>query len=263
MVGNLNLIVFTLTLPKGAVQVKKIEHYRAALSELESWDEYLLRESGLPGPRGNIELAQAVAEEGDLPLFRRYLAYGQDIAPTNSPYEFLAFCGVLGLGRLIAEGDKELLADVRRSACDPRWRMREAVAMALQWFGDRDMKRLIAEMRKWSAGSLLEKRAAAAALCEPRLLASPQHAREVLHILDRITTSLLIEKNRKSDEFTILRKGLGYCWSVAIAALPEEGIRFLEKWLAEQDKDIQWIMRENLKKKRLTKVLKSDTETGQ
>ena len=46
-------------------------------------------------------------------------------------------------------------------------------------------------MQKWSAGNPLEQRAAAAALCEPRLLGQPEHARLVLDILDKITASLL------------------------------------------------------------------------
>jgi len=45
--------------------MSKVEEYREALRELGDWDPFLLRESGLPGPRGNIELGRAVAEEGD------------------------------------------------------------------------------------------------------------------------------------------------------------------------------------------------------
>ena len=113
----------------------------------------MLKESGLPGPRGNIELAQVVADEGDRQLFQRYIAYTADIAPVNSPYEFLAFCGVIGLGRLLAEGDIALLEIIRRYASDPRWRIREAVAMALQRLGDVNMEQLIAAMQEWSQGA--------------------------------------------------------------------------------------------------------------
>jgi hypothetical protein len=61
-------------------------------------------------------------------------------------------------------------------------------------------------------------------------------------------------EDRKSDDFKVLRKGLGYCWSVAVAALPEAGKPLLEKWLTSEDKDVLWIMRENLKKDRLSRV---------
>ena len=232
----------------------KTEDYRAKLRELPEWDAYLLKESGLPGPRGNIELAQVVADVGTLHLFQRYATYTADMAPVNSPYEFLAFCGVVGLGRVLAEGDSDQLKTLRRFASDPRWRIREAVAMALQRLGEGNMEQLIAAMGEWSQGTALEQRAAAAGLCEPRLLGSPQVVHRVLGILDQITTSIKQVEDRRSDEFLVLRKGLGYCWSVAVVALPLEGKILMEKWLQATDKDIRWIMKENLKKTRLARM---------
>jgi hypothetical protein len=234
--------------------MSKVERYRQALRELEGWDSFLLAESGLPGPRGNIELARAVAEEGDEELFRRYLAYDEQRAPANSPEEFLAFCGILGLGRLLAEGRMDLLATLRQCASDGRWRSREAVAMALQRLGLTNMDLLLAEMAGWSQGSLLEKRAAAAALCEPALLSEPGHVREVLRLLDEMTASVVGSQERRSDEFQAFKKGLGYCWSVAVAALPEEGKQVMEKWFSSDDGDVLWIMKENLRKKRLERM---------
>lgn len=232
----------------------KTDDYRLKLRTLKEWDSYLLQESGLPGPRGNIELAQAVADEGDLDLFLRYTSYSSSQAPVNSPYEFLAFCGVVGFGRLLAEGDASLLPVLRGHASDPRWRVREAVAMALQRYGDADMDGLITAMEEWSSGSALEQRAAAAALCEPRLLTQADHARAVLQIIDEITASILQRGDRRSDDFIALRKGLAYFWSVAVAALPEAGKPLMEKWLSTTDKDVRWIMRDNLKKNRLVRM---------
>ncbi|HMK08485.1 MAG TPA: hypothetical protein VK449_05580 [Anaerolineales bacterium] len=234
--------------------MSKADTYRAHLRTLREWDPYLLKESGLPGPRGNIELAQAVADEGTPALFRRYLRYTADKAPTNSPYEFLAFCGVVGLGRLLAEGDHTVVATLRRCAADPRWRVREGVAMALQRLGDADMDRLLKEMQSWRRGSPLEQRAAAAAVCEPRLLKATPHARQVLRMLDAIMASVHRSKDRRSEPFLVLRQGLGYCWSVAAAALPAQGKAAMEKWLTVEDPDIRWIMRENLKKNRLLRM---------
>ena len=62
--------------------------------------------------------------------------------------------------------------------------------MALQRWGDADMAGLLAAMTDWAAGNPLEQRAAAAALCEPRLLTRPEHAAAVLRILDEITASI-------------------------------------------------------------------------
>jgi hypothetical protein len=232
----------------------KAEEYRLQLRRLDDWDEYLLRESGLPGPRANLELAQVVADEGNQELFARYLAYTPDKAPTNPPSEYLAFCGVVGLGRLLAEGDRSQLKVLRTFASDPRWRIREGVALALQRLGDADMDQLVTDMRVWAAGDYLEQRAAAAAVCEPRLLRRPEHARAALQILDEITTSLERAADRKSQDFIALRKGLAYCWSVAVAALPDEGKILMEKWLASPDTDVHWVVRENLKKTRLSRM---------
>ena len=234
--------------------MSKVEMYREALRALDNWDSFLLQESGLPGPRGNIELARAVAEEGDEELFLRYLAYDEQRAPTNTPEEFLAFCGVLGLGRLLAEGKTELLVTLRQCASDARWRVREAVAMALQRWGAADMVSLLREMEVWGKGSLLGQRAAAAALCEPCLLKDRDDRRRVLQVLDGIIASIEGVEDRTSDQFKALRKGLGYCWSVAVAAAPHEGKRMMEVWFTSDDRDVLWIMKENLRKKRLERM---------
>ncbi|MBI1879917.1 MAG: hypothetical protein HYR94_17135 [Chloroflexi bacterium] len=234
--------------------MKKIDHYRQTLKTLEDWDVYLLKESGLPGPRGNLELAQAVAAEGTEPLFERWLELDASKAPTNTPGEFLAFCGVVGLGRLLTEGKTELLERLRQYAADPRWRIREGVALALQRLGEQDMDALLRAMEPWSRGSPLEQRAAAAALCEPKLLVDAGQIKQVLQILDDITASLERVEDRKSEAFKALRKGLAYCWSVAVVALPAEGQQMMERWLVSDDRDISWIMQENLKKQRLTRM---------
>lgn len=231
-----------------------IDDYRRVLRQTNDWDPYLMQECGLPGPRGNLELAHAVASEGQRAVFERLLAADAATPPENTPQTYLVFCGVLGLGRLLAEGDRSALERLRVYANDERWRIREGVAMALQAWGDADMPGLLQAMGEWSRGSLLERRAAAAALCEPRLLGDPAQVREVLGILDTITASIKTTMERRSTDFQALRKGLAYCWSVAAAALPDEGKAAMEKWFADDDKDIHWIMRENLKKKRLERL---------
>jgi hypothetical protein len=234
--------------------VSRVDDYRAVLRTLDDWDSYLLAESGLPGPRANLALADAAADEGDAARFERWLTFTPEQAPTNTPGEFLPVCGVIGLGRLLAEGDCSVLGTLRAAANDPRWRVREGVAIALQRWGDVDMEALITEMVEWSNGTLLEKRAAAAALCEPRLLRDAAQVERVLDILDTITQAILAEPDRKSGAFVALRKGLAYCWSVAVAASPEAGKPLLEKWAATDDKDIRGIVKENLKKDRLKRM---------
>ena len=240
----------------------KIERYRQMLIGLVNWEPFLLAESGLPGPRGNIELAQAVADLGSEAQFEHFLTFTADVAPVNSPYEFLAFCGVVGLGRLAAEGRLDTIPRLREYACDRRWRMREGVAMALQRFGDANMPLLLDEMEKWIDGNPLRMRAAAAAIAEPRLLMERENAQRALNIMDLITRQVLNIHDRRSSEFRILRQGLAYTWSVVVAALPEVGIPILERWLDHDDPDVAWIMRENLKKKRLARLISENGEDG-
>jgi hypothetical protein len=234
----------------------QVDVYRQQLRAMPrgSWWEFLRANSNLPGPRGNLELAEAVAAEGDRELFLTYARIGADEAPENTPEAFLAFCGVLGLGTLAAMGDDEALERLRGHASDPRWRIREAVAMALQRVGDEDVDRLLTVAEAWAAGNALEQRAAAAAVCEPRLLREQRHAPRVLALLDQITRSLAATVDRRRDDFRALRKGLAYCWSVAVAAYPEVGKAAFQGWVATTDPDVRWVLRENLKKKRLASI---------
>jgi len=232
----------------------KVAFYVDKLKSQKDWDSYLLKESGLPGPRGNLELAQAFAEIGDEGKIKEYISIELEDAPTNSAKVFLTFCGVVGLGTLINQGEREYLLRLRGFASDPRWRIREAVAMALQRVGNADIDFLLQEMHEWSKGNFLEKRAAVAALCEPRLLTSKKVAGTVLEIIDDITASIISFRDTRDEAFEVLKKGLAYCWSVAVAAYPEKGRKLMEKWVGSQDKTIARIMKENLKKNRLVRM---------
>lgn len=234
--------------------MSKVEDYRAILGDLDAWDAYLLQESQLPGPRANLELAYAVALEGDETRFLRYAELDATEAPANSQQEFLAFCGVLGLGYLAARGQVEHLPSLRKYASDARWRIREAVALGLQRYGEADMGGLVELMESWGGGNPFERRAVVAALCEPGLLEESKWARRIFDLLDRITSSIMQETDRKAESFKALRKGLGYGWSVAVAAQPEPGKGRMEKWIGVEDKNVRWIMKQNLKKKRLSRM---------
>jgi hypothetical protein len=238
----------------------KVDDYARALHALDEPEPYLLEHSGLPGPRGNIELGLAAARVCDGPQLRRWAGLDADAAPTGGAEEFLAFCGVVGLGRLLAEGDADALEELRTHANDARWRVREAVAMALQRWGEDDFGALTAAMVDWAHGSWLERRAAAAALCEPVLLTDPPRVEAVLAVLEEATDGVTAAgaDERRSHEFKALRKGLGYCWSVAVAAAPEVGRPALEALVAHAersgDRDLRWIARENLRKRRLERL---------
>jgi hypothetical protein len=222
--------------------------YREVLRDLDDWDIYLVEHSHLPGPRANLSLLEAVGDEA--PSERLF-------ALAASPDEFLAACGAAGLGRLVAEqgtSTADALARMRDLADDPRWRVREGVAMGLQRIGDVEASRLLEILHRWSTGSPLCRRAVVAGICEPRLLVAPAVAEAAIQLLDAITASLLAEPDRRDPDVRVLRQALGYGWSVAIVAAPATGKAAFERLAASDDPDARWIVRENLGKARLDRM---------
>ena len=217
-------------------------------------EAFLLTHSGLPGPRGNLELIDVASAASERAEIERWAVLTPAEAPENTPGVFLACVGLVGLGRLVAAGDRSLLPVLRRSSSDPRWRVREAVAMALQAWGDLDIRSLVAEMERWAGGSHLEGRAAMAALCESRLLRERTTVSATLAILDRLTASVRDADAGRADDLRILRQALGYGWSVVVAADVTIGLPGFERWLAEPNLDVRWIVRQNLAKARLARV---------
>jgi hypothetical protein len=87
---------------------------------------------------------EAVADEGDRRLFDALVATGE---------EYLVVCGLVGYGRLLAEGDGALLTLLRKAASDGRWRVREGVVLGLQRLGDRDVPELFGAVEPWADGN--------------------------------------------------------------------------------------------------------------
>lgn len=230
--------------------VSRREDYRAELRALAAtqWPAYLRANSGLPGPRANLELAGAVADEGDRNTFDLLIA---------SDDEYLVLCGVLGLGRLMADG-ADVERRLREHASDPRWRVREGVATALQRLGDADLPRLVDIVRAWSAQEdPLVQRAAVAAICEPRLLKTPTGVDCALKACVQTTSALVARADDERREAAVrtLRQALGYCWSLAVAADPATGLPIFRALAKSTDLDLAWIVRENSRKARLAKLL--------
>ncbi|MGK9149473.1 HEAT repeat domain-containing protein [Plantibacter flavus] len=223
----------------------------AELAELQQldpseWADYLAERSGLPGPRANLPLVQAVAELADQRVIDHLLRDGG---------EYPVMCAAAAAGRRSEDAESESLA--RALATDERWRVREGVVIGLQLLGDRDLAALRTIVLDWVDDvDPLVQRAAIAAICEPRLLSSPETAALALDACRRATAHLaaLAPEARRRPAARTLRQSLGYCWSVAVAADVDAGVPvFLG--LDDADPDITWIVRENRRKKRLAAVL--------
>ena len=224
------------------------DRWRAQLLQIPraGWPGFLAEHSGLPGPRANTDLALAYAELADRAQIDRALG-GAD--------EYLAMCATAGLGARATE--THTLAALHALASDPRWRIREAVAMGLQLLGDNDFGALEAIVRRWVLdGDPLVVRAAAAAICEPRLLGTA-HAAAVAVDVCSAATDLITRwptEDRRNPALRTLRQTLGYCWSVAIAAAPDHGLPAFRA-LDDTDPDVRWVIAQNLTKKRLARLI--------
>lgn len=220
------------------------EKHAAVLSELADWPAHLRANSGLPGPRADLELVQAVADVGTAQQFDELI---------DTDEEYLVLCGVVGLGRRLAA--QEDVADrLRTHAADARWRVREGVAMALQRLGDASPPQLYELATAWATDPHpLVRRAAVAGLCEPRLLTSPPAAACALAVCATVTDAFVaIPADQRSDgDVRTLRKALGYCWSIAVAADPAPGLARFAALASSTDRDVRWIVNENRKKARM------------
>ena len=228
----------------------KTDRYREVLRKTapEHRQRYLRENSHLPGPRGNLELVWAAAEELSPSEIHQCAASGD---------EFLTVCGAVGLGRLCAEGDDDAERLLHDLAADSRWRVREGAAMALQRLGDTDREAMLGLAEAWTRdSSLLVRRAAVAGVCEPRLLDASWIVSRVLAMLDAATSSIAEADGarRRTEEFRVLRQALGYCWSVAVAAAPDSAFSRFEDCARSADADVRWIVRQNLKKARLIRA---------
>jgi hypothetical protein len=240
----------------------------------ESFMDYVAANSNLPGPRGNLELAGAFEdtlagypEPAGLMLWDLCTAMASHTAnhaPTNDPREFIAFCGTVGVGALGATWPAlfdPAVTLLRQLANDPRWRMREAVAMGLQRLLVSHKREVLDVLEYWvSSASPLELRAAAAAVAEPALLKDEETVQRALRIHRRIVERVAGIETRRSEDFRVLRQALGYTLSVVVQAIPEPGFAFMRALATIPDKDIHWIVRENLKKTRLRKYFPQQVE---
>ena len=240
-----------------------------ATGDIKELTTYLVSNSNLPGPRGNLELAYAFGDvigkqagqgtslESIWTLCKDLTKISAAEAPVGDPREFLPFCGTVGLGSIgaaNAEYTETALEILRDLARDPRWRMREAVCIGLQRLIAVQSRQTLAALKTWVAGGdLLEMRAAAAGVAEPALLVDRATATVALELHRGILDRVLKTDDRRSDAFRTLRKGLGYTLSVVVCAVPQEGFAYLGQLAGIDDRDVHWILSQNLKKNRLAK----------
>jgi len=213
--------------------------------------ENLLKNSRLPGPRANLELLHSFSEKATENEVNECFSFYRDDLH-NSPEEFVVMCGIVGYCILNKDNIPKTLTTIRKYASHSSWRIRESVAIGIQEIAENNLNEIIDNLKKWMDGNELEKRAIVAALCEPKLLKEKTIIIELLEILNIITMGFDKIDGKLSENQNSLRKTLGYGWSVAIVSLPDEGKSAFEKIAECNNQHIKWIVKENLRKKRLT-----------
>lgn len=225
---------------------------------------YLAAESSLAGPRTNQDLTEAfarairefaVADRED----RRILwdlcvelaCISPEDAPTDDPHEFLSVCGVRGIAAMgpVSPGCvKAALRKLAESAEDPRWRIRDAVAIGLRDLLARHRDVTVSELNGWvEGGSWSAMQTVAAGVADADLLREPDLAEAALMLHRKIMIRVYTAGERESEDFQALRKTLGCTLSRVVAALPSSGFEYLQQVSTLDDQEIRWIVRENLK----------------
>lgn len=215
--------------------------------------EHLLLNSKLPGPRSNLELLYEFIQHANRDEVLKCLNI--NYVTTNSPEEFVLSCGVGASIYLDTADHVEIGMDLKYYANHESWRVREAVCIGFQKSKEHlKPDEMLAYLAPLKAGTELEIRTYIATLGEPILLKNYIDPNGLLQFLYDTTITYFDHQNKLNESQKVLKKALGYCWSVVLCGENADRSIF-EKLIAYKDnKHIKWIIVENLKKNRLEKL---------
>jgi hypothetical protein len=244
---------------------------RALVGSPRPLEFYLREHSGLPGPHANVDLANDVSSllAASIPrhadkvrsLINYFINSERKTLASNSPAGFVMLCGVLAFGSCAAvcpEWQDEAFAYLKQYACSPLWKVCDFVAMAYQKLLRADSRTTFAHLMELAkSGNYLQQRAAVTTLAEPQLFDSSELVVPALEVQRVVLSSVHTVPvwERKREDFRVLRRALGHTVSVVTAAAPEKGFALLSECATWGDADITWVLRENLRKKRLAKYI--------
>lgn len=244
---------------------------RALMGNRRPLEFYLREQSHLPGPRANLELVNdlsrllavlARVQPDNVHMLLNHLVHHHYmVVESNTPDEFVILCGVVAYGACAAEKPEwrgETFEFLDSCAGSNSWRVREGVAIAFQRLLSTTPRETLGHLLKLARnGDFLQQRAAIAAVAEPPLLNTPDMISGALDmqrvVMERVHKASIAD--RKREDFRALRKALGYTLSVVTAATPDDGFALMQVCAGWGDADVIWVLRENLKKKRLAKYV--------
>lgn len=250
---------------------------RALTGNQRPLEFYLRDQSRLPGPRPNLELANDISNllavsvprypDNVRSLLNYFVNGDRKMVAGNTPSEFVMLCGIISYGSCTAVYPSwlpETLSLLDHYACSPYGRIREGVELAFRSLLEADPQDIMTHLMELALqGDYLQQRVAIATVSEPVVLYTP----DILAVALRMQRVVLERLHRasadsKNEAFRLLRRTLGYTLSVITAAAPEEGFALMKECAVWNDPNITWILRENLKKKRLAKFTQHTEEVA-
>lgn len=242
--------------------------YRALQENPRPLEFFLREQSRLPGPRANLKLVDDVSDllaevvstrPEDVRRVIDHLTREAKTVEGNTPGEFVVLCGVVASGlcaSVYPVWRQEVIARLSQFAANASWRVREGVAIAFQRMLETAPEETGACLRIWAQeGNCWQQRASIAAIAEPALMNDAvvrDAAFDIQQVVVRRFHAIPLSE-RKREDVRVLRQAMGYALSVITAALPEQGFALMRECASWDDADINWVLRENLKKKRLAK----------
>jgi hypothetical protein len=220
--------------------------------------------SGLPGTRANMGLANAFASDlaargkkADALAFKM-ATLAPDVAPGASEREFLPVCGVLAVGARAA-ADKSIrqqaLAVLHDAAEDPRFRVRDAVPLALARIGEKMGDDLTYDLETWMNGYF---QAAAVLLAlEHREFLSTLKVQ--YGVINRLHDAFALACNAPRSAarypgFKALMEALGHAPAAISMVFGIYVVDRLVMWSEVQIPEMREIIRQNMRDKRLQRM---------
>jgi len=253
-----------------------MDERKAAKELVASWDcltadgshglltEFLVANSGLPGPRGNLTLAAEASRliAMDWATKRGFLK-GLILDWSASGDEYLLFVAHSAIGHVLSGNPEEMewaVPLLYEANFSPLWRAREGVTFALEALLEDRADLALSLIDEWcKLRDSIVVRNSIVALAHPTQLRRNHAQLDALERYNGIGMEMVAKVIDPGDDVKMLAKSLGFTLSVAAEA--DEGyLDEFENWIDCNIKAWRAIIKENLTKARIAKKYPSRIE---
>jgi len=246
-----------------------MDERKAAEGLASSWDrlpvdgspgsltEFLIANSGLPGPRGNLTLAAEASRliAMDWATKKRILK-GLIIGWSASGDEYLMFVAHSAIGHVLSGNPEEMewaVPILYEANFSPLWRAREGVTFALEALLEDRVDLALSLIDEWcKRRDPIVVRNSIVALAHPTQLRRNHAQLDALERYNGIGMEIVAKAIDPGDDVKMLAKSLGF--TISVAAEADEGyLDEFEKWIDGNVKTWRSIIKKNLTKARIAK----------